>query len=82
MVNDDVEKKTLAEIEVLTQQLYSKMKAIGYASEEFWRFHDELVPLLIHGITEARKQHNEVMAQKFEDLREDVKDNTPSGYWK
>ena len=75
-------KKTLDKIDLLSQELYSKMKTIGHASKEFWSFHDELVPLLIHGITEARKQSNEVMAQKLENLHEEVKKNTPSGYWK
>ena len=63
-------------------ELYRKMKEIGYVSTEFWEYHDQLVPLLIFGVTKAMKQGNEEIAQKFEDLREEVKENTPSGYWK
>ncbi len=82
MVDEETQKMTLAQIDELSVELYQKMKDIGYVSKEFWEHHDRLVPLLIFGASKAKKQGNEEMAEKFEELREDVKNNTPSGYWK
>ncbi|MHA1927685.1 MAG: hypothetical protein ACTSV2_03785 [Candidatus Thorarchaeota archaeon] len=82
MVDSKTQKMTLTEIQELSTELFRKMNSIGHVSKEFWEYHDQLVPLLIFGITMARKLGKEAAAQKFEDLREEVQDNTPSGYWK
>ncbi|MHA1576001.1 MAG: hypothetical protein ACTSU3_01445 [Candidatus Thorarchaeota archaeon] len=57
-------------------------KSFGYISEEFWNVHDELMKLLISTIHRARVTGMDEVAQRLESIKQDVEENTPSGYWK
>ena len=72
-------------LESMKMEVNEKLKLFhefGFVSEEFWKTHDELVQLLYRGLDIANELGDTKTSDRFREVLDELKEHTPSGYWK